>query len=133
MHRVTVVALDGVLAFDLSTPSEVLGRVRLPSGEPGYEVRICGLTREVDAGALKLRLSYGLAELQHADTIILPGIADISQPVPPELAHAVRRASQAGVRVATICTGAFLLAAIGLLEQRKTKGVPPGNGFLKFT
>ena len=53
MHRVIVVALDGVLAFDLSMPSEVLGRVRLPSGRPGYQVRVCGVSRDVDAGPFR--------------------------------------------------------------------------------
>jgi hypothetical protein len=80
VHR--VVALDGVVAFDLSTPIEVLGRVRLPNGRAGYQVRVCGVAQEVDAGAFQLRVRPGLSELLKADTVILPGVLDLSRPVP---------------------------------------------------
>lgn len=116
MHVVAVVALDGVVPFDLSTPCEVFGRVRLPDGRPGYQIRVCGVAREVDAGPFTIRAPHGLDELARADTIILPGIADLTVPVPGELVKAVREAAAGGTRVASICTGAFLLAATGLLD-----------------
>jgi transcriptional regulator GlxA family with amidase domain len=116
MHVVAVVALDGVVPFDLSTPCEVFGRVRLPDGRPGYQIRVCGVTSEVDAGPFTMRLRCGLDELARADTIVLPGIADLAVPVPEKLVRAVRKAAAKGARVASICTGAFLLAATGLLD-----------------
>jgi transcriptional regulator GlxA family with amidase domain len=119
MHRIAVVALDGVVAFDLATPLEAFGRLRLPNGRPAYQVRVCGLTREVDAGAFRLQVPYGLAELRQADTVILPGINDIVAPQPPRLLQAVRRAAAAGSRIASICSGAFVLAATGLLDGRR--------------
>jgi transcriptional regulator GlxA family with amidase domain len=119
MHRVAVVALDGVVPFDLSTPSEVLGRARLRTGRPGYEVRICGVSSEVDAGGFQMKLRHGLSELLRADTVFLPGIADLDAPVPESLLRAVRRAAKAGARVASICTGAFVLAATGLLAGKR--------------
>jgi transcriptional regulator GlxA family with amidase domain len=116
MHRVVVVAFDGVVPFDLATPSEVFGRARLPNGRSAYQVRVAGVSREVDAGPFKIRVTHGLTELLKADTVILPGVADVTLPVPERLVRAVRKAARAGARVASICSGAFLLAATGLLD-----------------
>jgi transcriptional regulator GlxA family with amidase domain len=121
MHTVAVLALDGVVAFDLSTPIEVFNRTRLPDGRAAYRVRICAPTEEVDAGAFILRAPWGLDALADADTIILPGCADPSVPIPTEVLDALRRAAGNGTRIASICSGAFILAATGLLAgQRAT-------------
>ena len=116
MHVVAVVALDGVVPFDLATPCEVFGRVRLPNGRAGYQIKVCGVTEEVDAGSFTMRTAWGLEELTRADTIVLPGIADLAVPIPEALVNAVGAAAASGARVASICTGAFLLAATGLLD-----------------
>ncbi|GAA2957752.1 MULTISPECIES: GlxA family transcriptional regulator [Streptomyces] len=116
MHTVAVLALDGVIAFDLSTPIEVFGRTRLPDGRPAYRVRVCAAAAEVDAGAFALRAPYGLDALADADTVIVPGVADPARPVPPEVIEALRRAAAAGTRIASVCAGALVLAATGLLD-----------------
>ncbi|MFD9895796.1 GlxA family transcriptional regulator [Amycolatopsis sp. NPDC059027] len=115
MHTVAILALDKVVPFDLSTPIEVFTRTRLPDGRPAYRVRICGATPIVDAGMFTLRPRWGLAALAEADTIILPGCQDLT-PVPEEVLDALRKAAADGTRLASICSGAFILAATGLLD-----------------
>jgi transcriptional regulator GlxA family with amidase domain len=108
MHTVAVLALPGVIPFDLSTPIEVFQRT------PGYRVVVCGPSPEISAGLFTLRLSAGLAALATADTIMLPGIESFD--VPAEVISALRTAAARGARIASICTGAFILAATGLLD-----------------
>src|ERR687894_311140 len=116
MHTVAVLALDGVLAFDLSTPVELFGRARTADGRAAYRVRVCAPKVEVDAGVLAIRAPWGLHALSEADTIVVPGLADPTAPIPEDVLIALRAAAGGGARVASICVGAFTLAAAGLLD-----------------
>ena len=49
-HRVAVLALDGVISWDLSIPCLIFGHVRRPDGHQAYDVRVCGPDRRVGAG-----------------------------------------------------------------------------------
>jgi len=119
MHTVAVLALDKVIPFDLATPVEVFTRTRLPDGRAAYRVRVCGATPSVDAGAFTIQPSWGLDALADADTVILPGCADPTAPVPVDVLDALRHAAARGTRIASICVGAFVLAATGLLDGRR--------------
>ncbi|MFI6513521.1 GlxA family transcriptional regulator [Streptosporangium sp. NPDC050855] len=116
MHTVAVLALDNVIPFDLSTPLEVFGRSRLPGERPAYRVRVCAPTPCIEAGLFTLQARMGLEALADADTIIVPGTATPFASVPDRVLNALRAASAAGTRVASICTGTFPLAQAGLLD-----------------
>jgi transcriptional regulator GlxA family with amidase domain len=115
-HLVAVVAFDGVVLGDLSTPCEIFGRVRGRDGRLLYDVRICSLAPEVKSEHVTLRVPWRLSSLNRADTVIVPGIADLDQSIPDDLLRAIRRAVDQRARVASICTGAFVLAGTGALD-----------------
>ncbi len=117
MHTVAILALDDVVPFDMAAPMQVFDWTRLPDGRPAYRVRLCAETPEVRADCgFGLRVDRGLEALADADTIIVPGRAEGAPPASPAVVAALRRAAEAGTRIASVCVGAFVLAEAGLLN-----------------
>ena len=116
VHLVAVVAFDGVVLGDLSTACEVFGLATNKAGRPAYEVRVCSESAHVKSRHVALRVPWRLSSLALADTVIVPGINDLNRPVPALVLRAIRRAAERRARVASICTGAFVLAATGVLD-----------------
>jgi AraC family transcriptional activator FtrA len=109
MHAVALAATDGMLSFELTIASEVFG------DDPRYDFAVCG-TAPVRVGRFLLEPDDGLDRLARAGTVLVPGWADVDVDPPADLLAAVRAAHAAGARVASLCTGAFVLAAAGLLD-----------------
>ncbi|XRQ02740.1 GlxA family transcriptional regulator [Actinomadura welshii] len=123
MHVVAVLALDGVAAFDLSVPGQVFGTTVTPENVPLYEVRVCtapgGAETSPMFGRMRVETPFGLDALAGADTIVVPGHEDVRGAPPAEVLDALRAAAARGARIASICVGAFVLAAAGLLDGRR--------------
>lgn len=116
---VAILALDGVVAFEFATAWDFLRSLSVLKIAEGYDVRACGTARLIDAGGIKLQVPHGISLLARAHTIIVPGIHDLQQSVPASVIRALRAAAARGARIASICTGAFVLAQAGLLDGKR--------------
>nr|WP_083949798.1 helix-turn-helix domain-containing protein [Herbidospora yilanensis] len=118
-HRVAVLAFDGMAPFELGCVVEIFSVAR-PDDVEWYDLTVCaerpGPLSVV--GGFTMTPSHGLDAFERAGTIVIPGVRDVRCDVSPALVEAVRSAHRRGARVVSICSGAFALAAAGLLDGR---------------
>src|SRR5829696_2256355 len=117
MHRVVGLIAKEVVAIDLAIPAQIFGR-----GPAPYAWTVCapgGPCAVPTENGFDVVVPRGLDALAEADTVIVPGIGDNAWPMPERVLDALAAAAERGARVASICTGAFVLAAAGLLDGRR--------------
>ncbi|MDQ3740290.1 MAG: transcriptional regulator FtrA [Actinomycetota bacterium] len=121
-HRVVAVAFDGMAPFELGIVVEVFGLPR-PELEvdPWYELVVCSPDPSPlsAVGGIALSAERGVEALAEADTVIVPAWPRLGEPVPADLLDALNAAHARGARLVSICSGAFVLAATGLLDGRR--------------
>lgn len=125
MHTVAILGYDGMSGFESGLAAEIFGMAELPAlfsagvAPPGYAVQLCSEQPEVRMlGGAVVRTSYGLEDLAAADTVLIPSVRDVQQRPSDGLVDAIRAADARGARLVSICSGAFALAAAGVLDGR---------------
>ncbi|MEV5608006.1 helix-turn-helix domain-containing protein [Streptomyces sp. NPDC052225] len=126
-HRVVVLALDGVIPFELGIPHRIFGRAWHPrTREPLYEVITCAVRDAADPVEAEADFSivtrHGPEVLATADTVIVPASYELGTlyeegRLTPDLAAALAHV-RPGTRMVSICTGSWVLAAAGYLDGR---------------
>jgi AraC family transcriptional activator FtrA len=118
-HRVCLLAYDGLCTFEFAVAAEIFRDRSDTFGDQWYSLTVCALEPaplRTDSG-LVLPKTAGQTALLGADTVIVPGWR--LGPVPESISSAVARAHRRGARIASICTGAFVLAAAGVLDGKR--------------
>ncbi|HEX2698890.1 MAG TPA: helix-turn-helix domain-containing protein [Acidimicrobiales bacterium] len=120
-HTVAAVIADGVAPFELAVGCEVFGIDRSELVDPWYRFLVCASTPGPTRTSVGFTIDtpYGLEEVRRADTVIVPAWGVTAQDVPGELVDALRAAHRRGARLLSVCSGAFVLAATGLLDGRR--------------
>jgi transcriptional regulator GlxA family with amidase domain len=122
-HTVATVICHGVAPFEMAVPCEVFGIDRSELGVPWYRHMICA-AEDVpirSSQGFTIDTPHGLDEAVKADTVVVPawGAAQFDREPPPALLDALHTARRRGARILSVCTGAFILAAAGLLDGRR--------------
>jgi transcriptional regulator GlxA family with amidase domain len=121
MRVVAAVVDQGALTFDFAIPCEVFGLDRSDIVDPWYEFLVvaAGERRVRTQTGFAIEAPHGLDALERADTIVVPGWSDPEDEPSAALKRALVQGHERGARLVSLCTGAFVLAASGLLDGRR--------------
>jgi AraC family transcriptional activator FtrA len=119
LHKVVALAYAGLCTFEFGIVVELFGLPR-PELDRWYAFEVCGLEKGPlrATGGVSVLPRRGLDALLDANTVIIPGWRNPDEPPPQRLIRMLIAAHEQGVRLVSICSGIFVLAATGLLNGR---------------
>lgn len=124
-HQVVVLARHGIMPLELGIVHQLFGQARGSDDEPLYAVSTCAVVPgQISTDAdFTITVEHGIEHLARADTVVIPGSHDPcatdTTGVLDEVLAAALGPIRPGTRVMSICTGAFVLAAAGLLDGKR--------------
>ncbi|OBF48394.1 helix-turn-helix domain-containing protein [Mycolicibacterium monacense] len=121
LKSVSTLVLDGLAVFEFGVICEVFGIDRSADGVPNFDFKVCGPVAgepvRTTIGA-HLTPQHDFGDLLGADLVAVPAIASGKNGYPPEALEVLREASARGSIILTVCSGAFVVGAAGLLDGR---------------
>ncbi len=121
LENVVAIVAEGAAAFELGVVCEVFGLDRSADGFPSYDFAVAA----VEPGPIRtssgfvIHVEHGLSRVAEADLVAIPAWHDIDVRPPEPMLQAIRDAVARGAQVLSVCSGAFVLAASGLLDGRR--------------
>src|SRR5690348_15342805 len=114
-HLVAALAYEGLCTFEFGCIVEIFALPRPELEVDWYRFAVCAEQRGAvrAAGGVREQPPHPMAPLARADSIAIPGGRDADEPPPSALVRALQRAHARGARIASICSGVFVLAAAG--------------------
>lgn len=122
LESVSVLVLDKLAVFEFGVICEVFGIDRSGDGVPNFDFKVCGPQpgRPVSTSVgAQLVPDHGLDDLLGADLVAVPAISGSAEDYLPEALDALRTAAASGSTILTVCSGAFVAGAAGLLDGRR--------------
>ncbi|WP_371405560.1 GlxA family transcriptional regulator [Kribbella sp. NBC_00662] len=120
-HRVAFVVYDGVTLLDVSGPLEVLHQANRVQDRRRYDTVLVSASsgQVTTASGVVLAGVTAAAEVGMVDTVVVAGADHLVEGVPTEVADLTRALADGAERVTSVCSGAFVLAGLGLLDGRR--------------